>query len=102
MMDAQFVFKPSDIVALCGLITAVYAVYKIMKQANKPYDDLRKTVEKHSQILDNDNKRLKATEEDNKMILQALLVIVNHSVDGNGIDKLKETRTELQEYLIKR
>ena len=101
-MDAQFVFKPSDIVALCGLITAVYAVYKIMKQANKPYDDLRKTVEKHSQILDNDNKRLKATEEDNKMILQALLVIVNHSVDGNGIDKLKETRTELQEYLIKR
>lgn len=102
MMDAQFVFKPSDIVALCGLITAVYAVYKIMKQANKPYDDLRKTVEKHSQILDNDNKRLKATEEDSRIIMQSLLVLINHSITNNGYDKLKEAREMIQDYLINR
>ncbi len=101
-MDAQFVFKPSDIVALCGLITAVYAVYKIMKQANKPYDDLRKTVEKHSQILDNDNKRLKATEEDSRIIMQSLLVLINHSITNNGYDKLKEAREMIQDYLINR
>ena len=34
------------------------------------------------------------------MILQGLLVLINHDITGNGVDKLKETRDELNEYLI--
>lgn len=102
MMDAQFVFKPSDIVAFCGLITAIYAVYKILKQANKPYEDLRDIVESHGQMLDNDNQRLKKTEEDNRVIMQSLLVLINHSITNNGYDKLKEAREMIQDYLINR
>lgn len=102
MMDAQIMFKPSDIVALCGLITAIYAVYKILKQANKPYEDLRETVEKHGEMLDRDNRRLKNFEEDNRIIMQSLLVIINHDITNNGIDKLKEAREMIQDYLINR
>ena len=45
---------------------------------------------------------LKEVEESNKMILQCLLVIINHDITGNGIDKLKSTRDKLQEYLIEK
>jgi len=36
------------------------------------------------------------------MILQCLLVIINHDITGNGIDKMKDARDKLQEYLIER
>jgi hypothetical protein len=98
----EFMVSSEQILGFCVLITSVWAVFKIIREINKPNDDLKKTVEQHSVALDNDNKRLKQLDDDNRMILQSLLVIVNHSIDNNGIDKLKEARTELQEYLIKR
>ena len=98
----EFMVSSEQILGFCVLITSVWAVFKIIREINKPNDDLKRTVEQHSIALDNDNKRLKQLDDDNRMILQSLLVIVNHSIDNNGIDKLKEARTELQEYLIKR
>lgn len=98
----EFMVSSEQILGFCVLITSVWAVFKIIREINKPNDDLKRTVEQHSVALDNDNKRLKQLDDDNRMILQSLLVIVNHSIDNNGIDKLKEARTELQEYLIKR
>ena len=47
-----------------------------------------------------DDARLKEIEVSNKMILQCLLVIINHDITGNGIEKMKSARDELQEYLI--
>ena len=98
----EFMVSSEQILGFCVLITSVWAVFKIIREINKPNDDLKRTVEQHSVALENDNKRLKQLDDDNRMILQSLLVIVNHSIDNNGIDKLKEARTELQEYLIKR
>lgn len=71
-----------------------------MKEVKKPNEDLKKIVTKHSELLDSDNRRLKKSEEANRKILQCLLVIINHEITGNGIEKMKETRNELQEYLI--
>ena len=84
------------------MITAMYGVYKIIKELRKPKQDLKSEVDRHSKLLDTDNTRLKEVEESNKMILQCLLVIINHDITGNGIDKLKSTRDKLQEYLIEK
>ena len=73
-----------------------------MKEVKKPSKDLQTTVDKHSQLLDSDNVRLKEVEESNKMILQCLLVIINHDITGNGIENLKTTRDKLQQYLIEK
>lgn len=51
--------------------------------------------------LDADNRRLNNVEGSDRMLLRCMLVIINHDITGNGIDKLKETRDELNEYLIK-
>lgn len=98
----EFMITSNQILAFCGLITALWGVWKIVKEVRKPNEDLKKKVEKHDSLLDTDNRRLKEIEDSNKMTLQCLLVIINHSITGNGVDKLKQTRDELQEFLIKK
>ena len=98
----EFQISSSQIIFICSLITALWGVWKIIKEVRKPNDDLKAKVEKHDKLLDTDNCRLKEVEDSNKMILQCLLVIINHDITGNGIDKLKSTRDDLQEYLIKK
>ena len=98
----NFTISSTHILAICSLITALWGVYKIVKELKKPNDDLREEVDRHSKLLDTDNKRLKEIEASNKMILQCLLVIINHNITGNGVDKMKDTRDKLQDYLIGR
>ena len=61
---------------------------------------MKAEVQRHSELLDNDNKRLKEVEDSNKMILQCLLVIINHDITSNGYEELDKARDELQEFLI--
>ena len=96
----EFTITSSEILAFCGLITALWGVYKIVKEVKKPSDDMKAKLQKHDQLLSDDNERLKEVENSNKMILQCLLVIINHDITGNCIDRMKEARDELQEYLI--
>ena len=96
----NFTITSAQILAFCAFVTALWGVWKIVKEIKKPNDDLKNKVAQHDLLLDNDNKRLKDIEESNRMILQCLLVIINHDITGNGIEKMKSARDELQEYLI--
>lgn len=96
----EFAITSSQLMWLCTLIAGLWSVVKIIKEIRKPNDDLKKTVDRHSELLDNDNKRLKEHEESNHMILKCLLVIINHEITGNGIETLKEARDDLQKYLV--
>ena len=96
----EFTITSSQILGFCGLITALWGIWKIVKEIKKPNEDLKAKVNKHDRLLDDDNERLKDAERSNKMILQCLLVIINHDLTGNGIEKMKDCRDELQEYLI--
>lgn len=88
------------VLVFCSIATGVFGVWKIIKELRKPKEDLKAKVEEHEQYLNINHGRLKDVEASNKMILQCLLVIINHDITGNGIDRLKSTRDELQEYLI--
>lgn len=98
----DFTITSGQIMGFCLLITTLWGIWKIVKELKKPNDDLKNTVAQHDKLLDNDNKRLKEIEDSNKMILQCLLIIINHDITGNGIDKMKDVRDELQEFLINR
>lgn len=86
-----------EIIGAFGVITSLVLIYQKVtgpiKSFTKRVDDL----EKHA---DNDNKRLKTIEEDNKMMLRSIRVLIAHSVDNNHTGELKETQKEIDEYLI--
>lgn len=98
----MFTISSNQILAFCGLITALWGIWKIVKEMKKPNEDMKVMVNKHSRMLDNDNNRLKEVESSNQLTLKCLSVIINHEITGNGIDKMKEVREELQNYLINR
>ena len=97
---AEFTISFNDIFWFCSFIAALYGIGKIVKEIRKPNDDLKETVAKHDNLLDKDNKRLMEIEDSNQMVLKCLLVIINHDITGNGIEKMKQARDELQEFLI--
>ena len=98
----EFEITSYQIMGIFSLIVAVWGVIKIVKEIKKPSDDLKTKVDKHTEFLDNDNKRLKEIEMSNKMILQSLLVIINHEITGNGVENMTSIRNDLQDYLINR
>lgn len=96
----EFTISSGQILWVCAFISTLWGMWKIMKEIKKPTDDLKRTVQKHDELIAADNERLKEIEDSNRMILQVLLVLINHDITGNGIDKMKSARDELQEFLI--
>lgn len=96
----DFVITSRQIVWICGFIASIWGMVKIIKELKKPSDDLKKLVKQHSELLDNDNRRLQKIDESHKMTMQCLLVMLNHEITGNGIENMKEIRDQLQDYLI--
>lgn len=127
----EFTITSQQILWICGIITSVWGVVKIIKEIKKPSDDLKETVNRHSQLLSNDNERLKAIEvfvklqgEVNKKIdehtqtlaehnekleadkqrgnlmLKANIAILDGLLSEGDKENLKETRKEIQEYLV--
>lgn len=96
----EFTITSGQIIAFCSLVAGLWTLWKIVVELKKPNEDLKAKVERHDTLLNKDDTRLKEVEDSNRMILQCLLVIINHDITGNGIDKLKNTRDELNEYLV--
>lgn len=97
-----FTITSAQIIWFCSFAAGLWGLWKIVKEIRKPSEDLKSEVSTHEKLLDNDNRRIKEIEESNQMILKCLLVIINHDITGNGIDKMKAARDELQDFLINR
>lgn len=95
----EFTVTTTQIIWLCSFIGALWGLAKVIKEIRKPNEDLKKEVKEHSHKLKSDEERIKDIETSNHMILQSLFVIINHDITGNGIDKLRNQRDELQEFL---
>lgn len=92
--------------AMCGSIAtiagAAAVIYSIYKKAKQPDTERDETLAKHSELLDNDNRRLKELEDSNKIIMQSMLALMSHAIDGNHTKDLEKARDDLQKYLIRR
>lgn len=100
----QIVF--SGIVLLGSAGGVVVTLYRY---ARKPNDNQNARLDKHDQLLDNDNQRLKALEawraeknDSERLIMKALYAMMQHSIDGNHTQKIKDSMDELEEYLFKK
>lgn len=70
------------------------------EQQNLRLDQIETRLDKLSNYLDNDNVRIKAIEEGNKVTQKAILALMSHAINGNDTDKLEEAKNSLEQYLI--
>jgi hypothetical protein len=92
-MQTDITISFSQLLWVIGGITAVGA---FLKWAMAPF----KQIENHEQRIASLEKAEQARKATDRYTTKALNAIVNHMIDGNGIDKLREVRDEYQNEII--
>lgn len=116
-MSSVISFTPEQLIAgvlaMCtalGTIAgAVVIVLNVVKALRKPNEDqnsrltkLEERVAKHDELFDNDKQRLEAIEAGNRFTHRALLALLDHGIDGNNVEQMRNAKADLQRHLIER
>lgn len=86
--------------AVVSLILSLWAVYKVLIEIQEP----RKALEKKVETLDNwhreDHERIKDMEEQQKLMLKSLYLLIEHEITGNGITDFKNIKNEIERIIF--
>lgn len=93
-------FNVHDIMVLLGLIASIWAVYKIIKELSEPRKALEKQVDTLELWHREDHQRIKMMEEQQKLILKSLYLLIEHEVTGNGITDFKSIKTDIERIIF--
>jgi len=104
-------FNPGALWITIGVLIAAGIIAKLVMDLIIKYRELRKpkvTDERSIQEkLQSDHERLAKLEkttqkqdEELKLILRSQMAMIHHMIDGNGVQKLKETQSDIEDYLI--
>lgn len=77
--------------------------------ANSPITQLRERVDRHDELLAKDKDRLDKHDEqislmgqESKIMLRGVRALLSHEINGNSVDKLRDSMNEIDDYLIAR
>jgi large-conductance mechanosensitive channel len=70
------------------------------KRKDAPVNSLEETVKDHTEKLKNDHKRLTNLEEAVRILMRSQIAQLDHEITGNSIEKLKDSKNEIQQFLI--
>ena len=77
---------------------------QVMKAPNAEQDkqlaDLQEWRRGVDAKLDNDNRRLNRSEDNERITQRALLALLAHGIDGNHQEQMEKAKNELEEHLI--
>lgn len=125
-MNTPIMLTPRDIfsivVAVCGAVVTVSAAVAVVVKAiqkikepeasqNERIKVLEEDVDSIKQRLQLGNKRFesdanrvealeKSVNQSNKIIIEALQVIISHDIDGNNHESLRQMKHKLDSYLL--
>ena len=93
--------------AIVLLSNAVEKIVKAVKAAKAPeqrqndeIEDIKARLDKVEMEILKDEKQLKDTRECNHVITKGVLALLDHGINGNNIDQMKEARSDVEKYLI--
>ena len=93
-MQSDITFSFSQLVWLVGGLTAIGAFIKWAMSPVHRLDDHERRIN----ALEESRAERKQTDQ---YMMSALNALVNHMIDGNGIDELKKVRNDYQEQIIR-
>lgn len=88
------------ILAAINAGTAIMTFVEKIKAAKKPHDDHVATVQEHGQMLERDWQVLSELKAQIRILLTGHLLILDHIIQGDHIEKLQEHREFIDRYLI--
>lgn len=97
------------ILAIAGLITSVGGATAVIKRwwtnsksmkNQEQINKLDKRVENVEEKTTELESHQKANDEFTKIMCNSMLALLNHSITGSSVEKLKEAEEEIKQYLI--
>ncbi len=97
----------STILALFGALAVIAGGVKVIMQMCSPFKRLverisecEKRLDTHDIFLSNDKQAIADMKEMAKENMRVNLALLNHFIDGNGVEKMKELREEIQDRMF--
>lgn len=94
------------LLAFCAAVVLVLNAVEKIRALFQPRSRREGTVQEqlasHERRLNKDHERLTRLESDTTMMLRTMSNLLEHQITGNGIEKMRQTFNDLQEYLVKR
>lgn len=99
------------ILALAGAISTIGgAVEKIVKfvrvtkapeqQQNAEIEEIKDRLDKVERKLENDKKQIADAKECNHVLTKGMLALLEHGINGNNIDQMRDAKNGVEAYLI--
>ena len=101
------------IVLLAGAYNTIMQTIKTRREEKKlrdsPIAELQSKVSRHDELFKKDKDRLDAMEQritemgqESTVMLRGVRALLSHAINNNSIDKLKDSMSEIDDYLISR
>ena len=94
------------IVLVASVVTLAVTVAKTAQKPNKTQDERLDALEAWKVEVENrletGNRHFEAIDTGNRVTQEALLALMSHAINGNDVEKLKEAKAKLENYLIEK
>lgn len=107
MENIQVTFQ--TILALFGALAVVAGGVKVIFQLLSPFKKLKarvgtceKRLDEHDGYLRNDHTAIAEIKSLSRENLRVNIALLNHFIDGNGVEKMKVLREELEDNLLEK
>lgn len=99
------------ILALAGAIstigTAVEKIVKVVRAAKAPaqqqnaeIEEIKDRLDKVERKLENDKEQIADAKECNHVLTKGMLALLEHGINGNNIDQMRDAKNGVEAYLI--
>lgn len=85
---------------LAGGVKIIIQMFSPFKKQNERLAACERRLDKHDELLHNDKNALSDLKQLSKENMRVNIALLNHFIDGNGIDKMKELRDEIQKEMF--
>lgn len=101
-MTNEIIITIKCLLWICGAVTVIGGAIAIIAKVFVPFKKLKERVAALEKRFEGDHKELEKVEIGIEKICKCTLAITEHELTGNGDEKLRKAKDEMEDYLIQK
>lgn len=99
-MEANIEITWEMVLGFAAALVTFSKAFDVLLRLTKPQKEMKSRMERVERYLENDTKRQSKAAMLHTTILETLVLVLDHMIDGNNIEKMKMTRLNLQGKIV--